>query len=113
MEEDINPRKKFKSLKDKVSSATLQAIKKMGFRNMTDIQAEVLPEALDGFDVVATAKTGSGKTLAFLIPAVEVVNQCLAKQMEGKPKCYTNIDCRRVSLLFMSISQVLSTMLKV
>ncbi|XP_075976081.1 putative ATP-dependent RNA helicase pitchoune [Anticarsia gemmatalis] len=82
-EENINPRNKFKSLKDKVSSATLAAIKGMGFKKMTDIQAEVLPEALDGFDVVATAKTGSGKTLAFLIPAVEVVLQCKEKQLEG------------------------------
>ncbi|CAB3235768.1 unnamed protein product [Arctia plantaginis] len=83
LEDDTNPRTKFKTLKDKVSSATLEAIKDMGFKKMTDIQAEVLPEALDGFDVVATAKTGSGKTLAFLIPSVEVVIKCLGKHMAG------------------------------
>ncbi|PZC75253.1 hypothetical protein B5X24_HaOG206515 [Helicoverpa armigera] len=79
----INPRKKFKYLKDQVSAATLEAVKGMGFKIMTDIQAEVLPEALDGADVVATAKTGSGKTLAFLIPAVETVIKCMEKQIEG------------------------------
>ncbi|KAH9639401.1 hypothetical protein HF086_002090 [Spodoptera exigua] len=83
IEEKVNPRKKFKYLKDQVSAATLQAVKAMGFKIMTDIQAEVLPEALDGADVVATAKTGSGKTLAFLIPAVETVIKCMEKQIQG------------------------------
>lgn len=81
--ENIDQRKKFKSLKDKVSIETLVAIKHMGFKIMTDIQAEVLPEALDGFDIVATAKTGSGKTLAFLIPVVENVIRCMSKPIQG------------------------------
>lgn len=82
-EEKVNPRKKFKFLKDQISSPTLEAIRGMGFKTMTDIQAEVLPAALDGLDVVATAKTGSGKTLAFLIPAVETVIKCKEKQVQG------------------------------
>ncbi|XP_026731880.1 probable ATP-dependent RNA helicase pitchoune [Trichoplusia ni] len=82
-EEKVNPRKKFKFLKDQISSPTLEAIKGMGFKTMTDIQAEVLPAALDGVDVVATAKTGSGKTLAFLIPAVETIIKCKEKQVQG------------------------------
>ena len=38
---------------------------------MTPIQADTLPLALTGHDVLGAAKTGSGKTLAFLIPALE------------------------------------------
>ncbi|KAL4707278.1 hypothetical protein ACJJTC_019816 [Scirpophaga incertulas] len=64
---------KFKSIKNKISSLTLRAVKDLGFKYMTRIQSEVLPKALDGADIVATAKTGSGKTLAFLIPLVETV----------------------------------------
>lgn len=65
---------KFKTLKEfRVSEETLQAVKEMGFKYMTDIQTEVLPIALNGGDIVATAKTGSGKTLAFLIPVIETV----------------------------------------
>lgn len=79
---DDTKRTKFKTLKCKVSQATINAIKSMGFKYMTDIQAEVLPKALDGGDVVATAKTGSGKTLAFLIPSVELV----IKQMQNNYK---------------------------
>lgn len=67
-----NKKVKFNTLKEnRVSEGTLRAVKEMGFKYMTDIQAEVLPIALDGDDVVATAKTGSGKTLAFLIPVIE------------------------------------------
>ncbi|XP_052739904.1 probable ATP-dependent RNA helicase pitchoune isoform X2 [Bicyclus anynana] len=74
---------KFKEFKDKISKASLIAIKNMGFKQMTDIQSEVLPKALNGDDVVATAKTGSGKTLAFLIPAVESVVKALADSKQG------------------------------
>lgn len=84
VEERVNPRKKFTFLKDQISASTLEAVKAMGFKIMTDIQAEVLPAALDGLDVVATAKTGSGKTLAFLIPAVETIIKCMEKNIQGK-----------------------------
>ncbi|XP_045449310.1 probable ATP-dependent RNA helicase pitchoune [Melitaea cinxia] len=55
----------------------------MGFKLMTDIQAAVIPKALDGADVVATAKTGSGKTLAFLIPVVELVAKLVNESSQG------------------------------
>nr|XP_037867357.1 probable ATP-dependent RNA helicase pitchoune isoform X3 [Bombyx mori] len=74
---------KFKELKEQLSAATLNAIREMGFKRMTEIQAEVLPSALDGNDIVATAKTGSGKTLAFLIPVIEVVAKNIEKAMHG------------------------------
>ena len=37
----------------------------------TDVQAQVIPEALSGRDLLVSAKTGSGKTLAYLIPTVQ------------------------------------------
>lgn len=80
---DRNSRTKFKSIGDKVSPNTLQSIKSMGFKHMTDIQSEVLPSALQGIDIVATAKTGSGKTLAFLIPVVETVVQSKSSVPSG------------------------------
>ncbi|XP_063827483.1 probable ATP-dependent RNA helicase pitchoune [Ostrinia nubilalis] len=71
--QERDPKLKFKSLKEKCSPPSMKAIKNMGFKYMTEIQSAVLPRALDGDDIVATAKTGSGKTLAFLIPVVETV----------------------------------------
>ncbi|WP_026374761.1 DEAD/DEAH box helicase [Aestuariibacter salexigens] len=40
------------------------------FDELTDIQAQAIPYALMGKDLLASSKTGSGKTLAYLIPAV-------------------------------------------
>jgi ATP-dependent RNA helicase RhlE len=37
----------------------------------TPVQAEAIPPALAGADVVATARTGTGKTIAFLLPIIE------------------------------------------
>ena len=37
----------------------------------TPIQAEAIPVALDGKDVLGTAQTGTGKTVAFVLPILE------------------------------------------
>jgi ATP-dependent RNA helicase RhlE len=41
------------------------------FSSPTPVQAAVIPNALEGKDVLATAQTGTGKTLAFVIPIIE------------------------------------------
>ncbi|HLH20096.1 MAG TPA: DEAD/DEAH box helicase [Bryobacteraceae bacterium] len=42
-----------------------------GFTQPTPVQAQAIPPALEGRDVVATAQTGTGKTLAFVLPMLE------------------------------------------
>ncbi|EPA0455891.1 ATP-dependent RNA helicase SrmB [Vibrio fluvialis] len=49
----------------------LEAIEEMGFERPTQVQAEAIPQALDGRDVLASAPTGTGKTAAFVIPALQ------------------------------------------
>ncbi|MFN3168623.1 MAG: DEAD/DEAH box helicase [Phycisphaeraceae bacterium] len=46
----------------------LAGIKAYGFVHPTDIQAELIPVALAGKDVIGQAKTGTGKTAAFTLP---------------------------------------------
>jgi len=46
----------------------LKGIKELGFTRPTPIQADAIPPALTGRDVLACAMTGSGKTAAFLLP---------------------------------------------
>lgn len=63
----------FATLSKCISTETYDAIKEMGFTQMTEIQAKSIPHLLEGRDLMGAAKTGSGKTLAFLIPAVELM----------------------------------------
>jgi ATP-dependent RNA helicase RhlE len=49
------------------------------FEIPTPVQAEAIPPALEGRDVLATAQTGTGKTLSFLIPIVEMMQKSEAK----------------------------------
>jgi ATP-dependent RNA helicase RhlE len=46
----------------------LKGIKELGFIRPTPIQADAIPPALAGRDILACAMTGSGKTAAFLLP---------------------------------------------
>ncbi|XP_043079031.1 LOW QUALITY PROTEIN: probable ATP-dependent RNA helicase DDX59 [Puntigrus tetrazona] len=45
-------------------------LKKAGYEAPTPVQMQMLPVALKGRDVIASADTGSGKTVAFLLPVV-------------------------------------------
>lgn len=49
----------------------LEAIEEMGYERPTQIQAEAIPQALDGRDILASAPTGTGKTAAYVIPALQ------------------------------------------
>ena len=54
----------------KLNPALTRGIKELGFVRPTPIQAEAIPPALDGRDLIACAQTGSGKTAAFLLPII-------------------------------------------
>lgn len=54
-----------------LSSEIISTIEAIGFVHPTPIQAEVIPIALQGRDVIGLAQTGSGKTAAFVLPMAE------------------------------------------
>ena len=54
----------------KLHPSLLKAIRELGWARPTAIQAEAIPPAVQGRDVIACAQTGSGKTAAFLLPIV-------------------------------------------
>jgi superfamily II DNA/RNA helicase len=57
-----------------VSEAVSNGLAVRGIESPFQIQALVIPEALNGGDILAKSPTGSGKTLAFAIPIVERLN---------------------------------------
>ncbi len=54
-----------------LSPATLQAVADTGYTTATPIQAEAIPVALAGRDVLGIAQTGTGKTAAFTLPMID------------------------------------------
>ena len=60
----------------KLHPSLLRGIKELGFTRPTPIQAEALPPAIEGRDILGCAQTGSGKTAAFLLP---ILNRLLGK----------------------------------
>lgn len=51
----------------------LEGIDATGYKNATPIQEQVIPQILQGNDVIASAQTGTGKTAAFLLPIVHKI----------------------------------------
>ena len=51
-----------------LSEKVLQAVEASGYTTPTPIQAESIPHALAGRDVLGVAQTGTGKTAAFVLP---------------------------------------------
>ena len=51
--------------------AILRALQSAGYDSPTPVQAQAVPAALAGRDLMASAQTGSGKTAAFLLPALQ------------------------------------------
>ncbi|TRZ02865.1 hypothetical protein DNTS_026731 [Danionella cerebrum] len=58
-------------------------LKKAGYQAPTPVQMQMVPVALTGRDVIATADTGSGKTVAFLLPVVMRALQSTSISLSG------------------------------
>ena len=63
-----------------LDEALCHAVADMGFETPTSIQEMVIPHALDGRDILASAPTGTGKTAAFLLSACQFLLDYPRKQ---------------------------------
>ncbi len=72
----------------------LRGIKELGFVKPTPIQADSIPPALEGRDVLACASTGSGKTAAFLLPILNT----LITRPRGKTRALVLAPTRELAL---------------
>lgn len=57
----------------------LQAVKDTGYTSPTPIQAQAIPEALKGRDVLGIAQTGTGKTASFTLPMIHMLSRGRAR----------------------------------
>jgi superfamily II DNA/RNA helicase len=73
-----------------VSEAVSNGLAARGIAAPFQIQALVIPEALNGGDILAKSPTGSGKTLAFAIPIVERLN------IEDRPAALVLVPTREL-----------------
>ncbi len=85
-----------------LSEALLRDLTSAGFTSPTPIQAQAIPPALAGRDVIGCAQTGTGKTAAFVIPMIER----LAVLPKGQPQALILAPTRELAL------QILTTIEK-
>ncbi|OIT27385.1 PREDICTED: DEAD-box ATP-dependent RNA helicase 10-like isoform X1 [Nicotiana attenuata] len=71
MEESKEEAKSFKELG--VSDQLIEACDNLGWKTPSKIQAEAIPHAFEGKDLIGLAQTGSGKTGAFAIPILQAL----------------------------------------
>lgn len=82
---------KFKELN--IDQRLLDAIEKLGYRELTPVQEKVIPYIMKEQDVIVKAKTGSGKTAAFAIP---LLDKCSWE--ENKPQALVLTPTRELAL---------------
>ncbi|WP_394261351.1 DEAD/DEAH box helicase [Moraxella boevrei] len=70
-----------------LSHILLKSIEKTGYTTPTPIQAQAIPVAIAGRDLLLSAQTGSGKTAAFVLPILHQLSETPAtKSKHRQPK---------------------------
>ncbi|WP_186312278.1 DEAD/DEAH box helicase [Cereibacter sediminicola] len=57
----------------------LKAVQEAGYETPTPIQAQAIPHALEGKDVLGIAQTGTGKTASFTLPMITILGKGRAR----------------------------------
>lgn len=75
----------------------IQGLEAMGIRKPTPIQAQAIPAAIDGRDLIACAQTGTGKTAAFLLPLIDVIHS-YRPRVDGSIRALIIVPTRELAL---------------
>ncbi|MFK7972867.1 MAG: DEAD/DEAH box helicase, partial [Bacteroidia bacterium] len=86
----------------------LDNIAALGYEKLTPIQAQAIPVAIEGRDLLGIAKTGSGKTASFVLP---ILNNMLAapdEERSRQPKALVLVPTRELAIQVTEVFKTLS-----
>ncbi|WP_395340781.1 ATP-dependent RNA helicase SrmB [Ningiella sp. W23] len=84
----------FESLE--LDDALCRALADMGYTQPTSIQSLVIPDAMEGHDILASAPTGTGKTAAFLLPVCQFLLDH-PKHQQGSARALVLVPTRELA----------------
>jgi superfamily II DNA/RNA helicase len=86
-----------------------RALTTAGYTEPTSVQAEAVPAAIAGGDLMVSSRTGSGKTASFMLPALLRVLKSRQEPMEGpRPKMDRNPPPRGPRVLVLTPTRELA-----
>ncbi|MCM3747811.1 DEAD/DEAH box helicase [Paenibacillus pasadenensis] len=88
--------------------AILKALEKEQYTTPTPIQAQAIPAALEGRDVLGCAQTGTGKTAAFSIPIIQRLSQPAAGAGKAAAAAAKPAGKRRIRSLILTPTRELA-----
>ncbi|HTE14102.1 MAG TPA: DEAD/DEAH box helicase [Burkholderiales bacterium] len=80
-----------------LNPAIAQAVAAAGYTDPTAVQAQAIPDAIAGHDLMVSAPTGTGKTAAFVLPALQRIGTAPAKHGRG-PRVLVLTPTRELAL---------------
>jgi ATP-dependent RNA helicase RhlE len=80
-----------------LSPALLRALAESGFATPTPIQAQAIPLALAGHDLLGGAQTGTGKTAAFGLPLLQRLSKVTPPNGPRKPRALVLVPTRELA----------------
>ena len=95
-----------------LDSELLAAVKKIGYKKPTSIQELVIPKAMAGKDVLASAPTGTGKTASFLLPIAQHLLD-YPRTSPGFPRVLILTPTRELAMQIGKDSQKLTELTKI
>ena len=81
-----------------LSPALLRALAENGFSAPTPIQAQAIPLALAGNDLLGGAQTGTGKTAAFGLPLLQRLSKVTPAKGPRKPRALVLVPTRELAV---------------
>jgi ATP-dependent RNA helicase SrmB len=95
-----------------LDSELLASIKELGYKKPTSIQKLVIPQAMVGKDILASAPTGTGKTAAFLLPIAQHLLD-YPRTQPGFPRVLILTPTRELAIQIGQDSEKITTLTKI